>query len=216
MRISERRSGMRRTIGAVLYGFHVMTHPFDGFWELKRDKKRAFPAAVVITALTVLSAVLKIQASGFLFKSFAAEDYNLPLELLTVLGPLALWVCVNWSITTLFDGKADMKMIFISTAFAMLPLALFFLPGAALSHFLTQEEGVFIIVIDIAAGLWCAFLLLTGSSTVQEYSMLKTVVSAIATVLGIIAVLFLLSVFISAISQLIEFFTTIIMELLYW
>ena len=207
---------MRRTIGTVLYGFHVMIHPFDGFWDLKHEKKNTFSAAVVIVALTVLSTVLKIQASGLLFRSFAAEDVNLLLEFVTVLGPLILWVCVNWSITTLFDGKANLRVIFISTAYALLPLSMFFLPGVVLSHFMTQEEGVFIVVMDIAAGLWCAFLLLTGSATVQDYTMFKTVVSAIATVLGIIAVLFLLSVFFSACSQLIGFFATIFMEILYW
>ena len=207
---------MRATIGSMLYGFHILAHPFEGFWDLKHVKKNTFSASGIILLCVMLSVVLKIQASGFLFRTGAAEDINLIMELLTVLLPLGLWVCVNWSITTLFDGKASMKVIFISTVYALLPLALIFIPQVILSRFFTLDEKAFYVVMDVIAAVWTVFLLLTGSAAVQDYTMFKTIVSAFCTLIGIVAVLFLLSVLYSALSQLIGFFTTILMELRFW
>jgi hypothetical protein len=46
--------------------------------------------------------------------------------------------------------------------------------------------------------------------------MTKTVIAAFFTVLGIAALLFLATVFYSAASQLVSFFTTVITEIQYW
>ena len=206
---------MRRTIGTVLFGFHILTHPFDGFWDLKHEKRNTFSAALIILGLVILAVILRFQAAGYLFRPAVAEDASLVFNILSVILPLLLWTVVNWAITTLFDGKASMRMIFIATTFALMPLLLF-IPQLALSHVLVLEEGPFLYVIDIAAGLWCLGLILVGNLTIHEYSMKKTIAASVATVVGIAAFLFLAGVFYSAVSQLFAFFATLIMEIQYW
>ena len=206
---------MRATIGTVLYGFHILVHPFDGFWDLKHEKRNTFSAALVVLGLVILAVVLRFQAAGYLFRPAVAEDASLLFNVLSVIIPLLLWTVVNWAITTLFDGKASMRAIFISTTFALMPLLLF-IPQLLLTHVLVLEEAPFLHAIDVVAALWCFALILVGNLTIHEYTMKKTIAASVATVVGIGALLFLSGVFYSAVSQLFAFFTTIIMEIQYW
>ena len=206
---------MRATIGTILYGFHVLIHPFDGFWDLKHEKKNTFVAALVILCMVILAVVLRFQAAGYLFRPAVAEEANILFNIMSVILPLLLWTLVNWAITTLFDGKGTMSMIFISSTYALLPLLLF-IPQLFLTHVLVLEEAPFIHTIDIVAGLWCVGLLLIGNLTVHEYSMKKTIAASVATIVGIGALLFLGGVFYSAVSQLFAFFATLVMEIMYW
>ena len=206
---------MRQTIGTVLYGFHILIHPFDGFWDLKHERKKTFQASLVILFLVIFAVILRFQAAGYLFRPTIAEDANIFFNIMSVIAPLMLWTVVNWAITTLFDGKGSISMIFISSTFALLPLLLF-IPQLFLTHILVLEEAAFISTIDIVAGLWCAILLLIGNLTIHEYSMKKTIAASIATIVGIGALLFLGGVFYSAVSQLIGFIATIILEIQFW
>jgi hypothetical protein len=61
-----------------------------------------------------------------------------------------------------------------------------------------------------------AWLMLAGAVPTHEYTMFKSVVTSLSTILGIAAVLFLAMVFYSAVSQLISFFVNIATEIRYW
>lgn len=206
----------KETLATAGYGLHIMIHPFDGFWDLKHEKKRGFGAALLILLAVLITVVLRMQASGYLFRPLNILDRNIFLDVLGVLVPLVMWVAVNWGISTLFDGKATASQIFVSACFALLPMALVMLPMILISHTLVLEEAVFFDVAQVVASCWCAWLLLVGSSSIQEYTMFKTVVVAFFTLVGIVAALFLFSVFYSAITQVIGFFGTLITEIRYW
>lgn len=216
-RAYRRKPGrFKSVLDTTRYGLHVIVHPFDGFWDLKHEKKHGFGASVIIILLTVFTMIMKTQAAGYLFRLLNILDRNILLDALSVLVPLIMWVMVNWSITTLFDGKATARQIFISTSFALLPIVLIMLPMTLLSHLFIQEEAVFFVVAEMAAFAWCIWLILVGSMSVQDYTMTKTVIVAFFTLVGIVASMFLLSVFYSAITQVIGFFTTLVMEVRYW
>ena len=39
----------------LIYGFYVIFHPFDGFYDLKHEKRGSVRASLVFIALTILS-----------------------------------------------------------------------------------------------------------------------------------------------------------------
>ncbi len=207
---------MRETVGTILYGLRVITHPFEGYWELKKRKPRAKLAALCIYLAAILALYLRVQMSGFLFRATDADGYNALISMCSLAAPILLYCLVNWAITTLFDGKGRLGDVFVYVSYALLPLVLVYVPVTVLSHLLTLEEGVFLAVGDVAVVLWGVFLVLAGSVTVHDYSMFKSVVTALCTVAGIVALVFLLMVVYSAVSQLIGFFATLVMEIRYW
>ncbi|MHB8962517.1 MAG: hypothetical protein ACYC5K_05120, partial [Saccharofermentanales bacterium] len=47
------------------YADHVIYHPFDGFWDLKREKKGSMKAAGILYGLFALMYALRAQFSGY-------------------------------------------------------------------------------------------------------------------------------------------------------
>lgn len=210
------RTVLKEAASTALYGFHACIHPFEGFYNIKHFRKRNGLAALFVLFAVVIAVVLKLQCTGFLFQIGNPEDNNIFLEILLVVAPICIWSVVNWSMTTLFEGKATMKNIFITTVFALLPLVIIYLPQVLLSHFFTLDESAFISILDAIALIWSIWLLLAGLASVQDYTMFKTILTSVFTILAIVALLFLASVFYSSLQQLVSFFTTIFSELTYW
>ena len=96
------------------------------------------------------------------------EVFPIFLELLYVLLPLAMWVVVNWSITTLFEGKATMKVIFITTVNALIPLILLFIPQIILSYFFTLNENVYYVAIGTFAVIWSVWNLMKCNMELRQ------------------------------------------------
>ena len=51
----------------LLYAFHVIFHPFDGFWDLKHEKRGGVRGATVILATTVLVFIYQTIGRGYLY-----------------------------------------------------------------------------------------------------------------------------------------------------
>ncbi len=206
---------MGTTFNTIMYAFHVIIHPFDGFWELKHYKKKTFSAAMVILALLILVTVLRVRYTAFIFQTARPEDVNIIFRITALLIPLASWTVINWAVSTLMDGKGTMKQILVQTIYSFFPMALVYVPQMILSHVLTQQEGAVYHLFNTIALIWCIGLLLLGNMTIHEYTVSKTIAVAFLTVFGFIGVCFLTMVFFSTIQQLFVFIATIYSELKY-
>ena len=58
----------KRTYGEeLLYMFHLVFHPFDGFWDLKHEKRGSVRAAATILALTIAAFFYQAIGKGYMF-----------------------------------------------------------------------------------------------------------------------------------------------------
>lgn len=206
---------MQETLQTFKYGFHVIFHPFDGFWELKHHKKNSLSAASIWLVLVCLITIARMQFSSFVFGTNVKEETNILLTALVNVAIVGAWTVMNWALSTLADGKATMKQIWVATIYAQIPMVLLQIPIILLSHVLTIEEGVFIMLLTSVGQLWFYALVLIGNMTIQDYTMTKTVIMALLTFAGIIAAVFLLSVLMSVMMQLYRFFATIYAEIMF-
>ena len=131
---------MNKIRDSLSYSFHVIFHPFDGFWCAQRAGKGDPRAATIIIALVTMVYILSKQLTGFIFNTEIDQDFNLFSELLGVIVPVLLWCVANWSITTLMDGEGSFKDIYIATAYSLVPLILINVPMIILSRIIVQEE----------------------------------------------------------------------------
>ncbi len=203
--VETSRSRLQRIKGIfrdVLYAGHVIIHPFDGFYDLKFYRKRTLGAAIVLLSILCGVIVAKLQLTGFIFVDGNPDEANILLEMLAVILPVFVWSIVNWAVTTLLEGKANFRMIFVSTVYALVPLIIVYSFTTLLSGVLSQTEGVFITTLDSFAVLWAGALLLFGLATVQEYSVFKTIYTSLYTLAGIVALIFLAVIFYSSFQQL--------------
>lgn len=197
---------------SLLYAFHVIVHPFDGFWDLKHEKRGTMAAANVIVLMTLISRLWIKQFSSFLFVSVNWEDVNIWAEMAMIFVPLCIWCVSNWCLTTLFDGLGSLKDVYITTAYALTPYPLIQIPLCLASNLITIDEGALYTFFGSVSVIWCAALLLVGMMQTHDYTMGKTVLSVLVSVLGMLVIIILLLLIFSMTSEAIAYFISFAKE----
>ncbi|MEV5025438.1 Yip1 family protein [Paenibacillus sp. LPE1-1-1.1] len=195
------------------YTLHVAFHPFDGFWDLKYENKGKLRIALAILFGVTVMMILKRQYAGYVVNFNYPLDLNSIDELKYIVLPFLLWCVANWSLTTLMDGEGKFKEIVIATCYAMLPLILIYLPNILLSNVITLREASFYFLLESAATLWFVWLLFIGTMTVHQYTVMKTIMTMLLTVVVMGVIIFLGLLFFSLIQQIVAFVYTIYQEL---
>ena len=197
------------------YSLYVITHLLDGFWDLNHERRGSVGAATVIILMVVLTNLLRMQFSSFLFVTVRWSRVNLLIQILGILAPIIIGVVANWSITTLMDGKGTMKDIYMAAGYSLTPYVLINLPLILLSNVITMDEGSFYTVFEYIALIWCGGLLLSAMMMIHDYSLLKALAAAVVTVVGMMVIIFLLLLFFSLVSDAVAYFISLYKELSY-
>ncbi len=198
----------------LMYGFHLIFHPFDGFWDLKHEKRGSLRAALVYLAVTVVT--FFYQAIGQSYLANPQGSYTtIFIQLLGVAVPLALWVIANWCLTTLFEGEGSMKDIFIASCYSLLPLPLLMVPATIATNFVTKTELNVITLINSFAFIWLGLLLFVGMMVTHDYSVPKNIVTCAATIIGMVFIMFVGILFSTLLGKIVGFVSDIIMEIQY-
>jgi len=202
-------------VSNLRYSLYTAIHPFDGFYEVRHGKKGSVASAVVILALMTLTYVIMRQYTGFVFNTRDLARLNVYTELASVLIPFSLWCAVNWALTTLMDGKGRLRDIFISSAFALVPMILINIPLTVLTNFMVAEDASYYYAISALAVIWTGSLLLIGNMIIHEYSVGKTGFTAVLTLVGMAFVLFLGVLFVSLVNTMVGFVRSLYIEIIF-
>jgi len=208
-------SGRRKTfVQEVLYAFHIMFHPFDGFWDLKHEKRGSVRAALFWLALVIASFSYQSVGQSFLFNP--RGGFSGFVTQLTGIGvPLALFVIANWCFTTLMEGEGSFKDVFIASCYSLAPLTLFIVPCTLLTHVVTSAEQGFITIILGICYVWVGMLLFFGIMVTHDYSLGKNILTLVCTIVGMVLIMFLVVLFSSLCMKMVSFVSNIITEITY-
>lgn len=199
----------------LAYAGFVIFHPFDGFWEIKHERKASVRSACIILALVIATYVGVQQYTAFIFNPNDVQQVNFVSEAFTVLVPFALWCCVSWAVTTLMDGEGSIKDIFISSAYALVPIIVVYVPLTAVSHLLVQEEGAFYYLFQAFGAGWALAWLFLATMIVHDYSFGKTAGGIAITVVGMAFALFCALVFYDIIGAFTGFVSGVYREIVF-
>lgn len=206
---------MNRYLQSLKFALHVITHPFDGFWDLTHENRGSIAAANTFLFLFLLTRVLKLICTNFQFISAPIQHINLFEEAGSLLLPFLVLCVANWAMTTLFEGKGRFKDIYMAMCYALVPYSLIQLPMVLVSNGLTFEEASFYSVFLSISVIWCVFLVFVGLMEVHDYSPGKTFIFIIVTVVGACVILFLMLVFFSLLSDALAFFVSFYREIVF-
>ena len=210
-----RREWWARYKASLRYAFYVITHPFDGFWDLTHEHKGTLAAANTFLVLFLIVRVMKLLLTNFQFINSPIQHINVFEEMGSLLLPFLILCLANWAMTTLFDGKGRFKDIYIAMCYALVPYVLIQLPMILVSNMLTFEEGSLYSVMLTISIIWCVFLVFVGLMEVHDYGPGKTFIFIIVTVVGAAVILFLILVFFSLLSDAFGFFVSLYRESAY-
>ncbi len=197
---------------SLKYALHVITHPFDGFWDLIHEKRGTMAAAHTFLFLFLLTRVLKLMYTSFQFISAPIQYMNVFEQAGSLLLPFLILCVANWAMTTLFDGKGRFRDIYMAMCYALVPYTLIQLPLVLVSNCITFEEASFYTVLMGFSIVWCAFLVFVGLMQVHDYTPGKTFIFLIVTVVGAMIIIFLILVFFSLLSDAAGYFVSLYRE----
>ena len=197
------------------YSLYVSTHPLDGFWDLTHEKRGSIAAANIIIIATVIEEIMRLTLTSFQFVTINMEYFNAVIVVMRILLPVFLWTVANWSLTTLMDGKGKVHEIYMAVCYALVPYVLINAFLIVLSQFITFEEGAIYWVLGGFSVLWTGILMLAAMMMVHDYSLVKTILSSLLTIVGMGVMVFIFVIFFSLVSDAFAYFVSLYKEILF-
>lgn len=187
----------RPLLEGIKYGFYIMRHPFDGFWDMQFEGRGRISSATVILIATVLLNLVSLFTSGYLFAGNKAADFNVLIQgVMTIVLPFGLWCVANWSVTSLMNGSGTFKFIYMYSCYSLTPFLIATPLLIILSNCLSLDEMTLYTIVRMLFLIWVGFLLFVGTLVVHQYLAMRTVATILVIIvaMGIIVFLFLLCI----------------------
>jgi len=196
----------------LIYAFHLVFHPFDGFWDLKHEKRGSVRAALTIILITIAAFFYQAIGQGYSFNP--RGDYSTVfIEVIAVIVPVALWCVGNWCLTTLFDGEGSFKDILIATGYSLAPLPVFVTISTILTNLLTSSEGSMVGLLVTFGYVWVGILLFFGMLVTHDYTTNKNFITVLGTIVAMAIIMFVAILFSSLVVKMVTFIIALITEI---
>ena len=204
--------GRKTYVEELVFVFHLIFHPFDGFWDLKHEKRGSVRGGLTILGKTIIAFFYQSIGRGYIFNP--QDNYStIFVQILAVGVPVILWCLGNWCLTTLFDGEGGFKDIFVATTYSLAPLAPLVILSTILTNVLTASEGSMINLLVTIGYVWVAFLLFFGMLVTHDYTIGKNVLITICTIVAMAVIMFVAILFSSLVIKMVTFIIAIITEI---
>jgi hypothetical protein len=208
-------AGGKRTFKEeLLYGFYVILHPFDGFWDLKHEKRGSVRAALVFIVITVLTFFYEAIGAGYVINPQGSFT-TVWAQAISVLVPFLLFAVANWCLTTLFEGEGSFKDIVVAMSYSLLPLPMLIIPATIMSNVVISNEVKLLNLLTSAAFIWVGILLFFGTQVTHDYSLGKNMLTIFGTLIGMIFIMFIGILFTTLLGKIVSLISNIIIEITY-
>ena len=195
------------------YVFYCISHPSDGFYEVRHRERGSVAIAWVIVFLFGVSYTVNRLCASFIVSDVNPRDVKTIQEIVGVLALFLLLSISNWSVTCLMNGEGRLKDIMTIIGYSFMPCVCLYIPATIFSQFVADNEQVFYKLIMWIATGYTIIIMLVGIMIVHNYSLGKTLITIVLTFFALLVILFVIMMIYSLISQVITFFHSIYLEL---
>ena len=195
--------------------FYTVNHPSDGYYWIRHQERGSVAIAILMVLLFSFSFSLNRIYASFIVNDVYPRSVNTLTELFGV-ALLFLILCVgNWSVTCLMNGEGRLKDIVIAIGYALLPITVTMVLATIVSQFLAENEEAFYSIILIIGLSYGAIMMLIGIMQVHNYTLGKTLLTLILTLLAVFIIIFLGLLVVDLIGKVYNFFYSIYTELIF-
>jgi hypothetical protein len=196
-----------------LYLFYVVTHPFDGFYEIRHRNRGSIPLALLLIFLFGLSFSMNRRYASFVVNTVNPRYVDSRQEIIGIFVAVLLFSAANWSITCLLEGEGRFKDVLTVMGYSLLPMVLTFLPATLLSQFIaSDEEGIYFLIIGISV-VYSVLLMLVGIMVIHNFGFGKTLVTLALTFIALVIIIFLIMLLSSLVQQVYFFLDSVYTEI---
>ena len=208
------KKGKRSFKEELYYVFHVMFHPFDGFWDLKHEKRGSIRASLVFIVITILAYYYKAIGRGYLLNPRQTSS-SFMTAVISVLVTVFLWTISNWCLTTLFDGEGSFKDIFMAVSYSLLPVSITIIPTTIISNFVIESEVGMLTFVETLGLIYMCMLVVIGMMVTHDYPMGKNIITIGGTIVAMVFIMFVAVLFSTLLTKMVGFVSNIVVELRY-
>ena len=198
---------------SLKYATYGMFHPFDCFWDLTHEKRGSMAAAHTIVIAVLITRLLSLEHTSFLFSNVYWPEVNILQQCLSVLLPLVIFVLGNWGMTTLFEGKGTLANVYMATCYALAPFVILQLPMIVLSNWITMDEASFYTVLNTVSLVWAGGLIVCAMMQIHDYGLGKTLLFILISLFAMAVIVFLMLLFFTLVGDGVGYFTSIYKEI---
>lgn len=193
---------------------NALIHPLSTFEEMRYKNTGSVLIATIFVFLFFLINLAENQFLSFRFNTHLPESSNILLAFATTSLLTCIAVVANWGISTLWDGKASLRIIYIIFGYSLCPYIVSALLKILLSHILIIDEVAYLNVISGVGLLWMALIIWFGTLEAQEYTIRKNIACLLLTLAGIVLIIALCFLIILLFQQLFSFIGSVVSEIL--
>lgn len=192
---------------------YAVFHPFDGYSELRYNRKENPVYALIITAIWFIATCLNYNYDGYIFNSENPEQFNLWIILASTAGVALLFVLSEWLLGTFFEGKGNFSRILCGVCYSLVPMIFGCIAELVLSNVLSADEVFFAGAVKFLCTVWSLALIFIAMKQINQYSWLKNLATVLCAVLGVLVVVFLIVLFFNLWVQFTGFLSVIFREI---
>lgn len=207
-RLEKLRSGGKHCL-------YTIFHPFNGFDQLKWEEKGSVLFGFVILLAFFFVNVFDQVLTGFIFNTYNPDRISLPSIFFISMGGFAICFVANWAVSSLMFTEGELHNIFLTLCYTLVPYILCELVYIFATNFANAELQAFLTAIRIIGYMWSGVILLVGMFYVHQLSFGKVLINLLLTVIGILAILFLILLGYSLVQQIYTFLYTVYNELVF-
>ena len=189
-------------------------HPLNGIYGIKHEQRTSLLSATILYGVLFLQRLFAIFYMGEAFSTQELATFSLVDELVSFMGPIALFVIANYLVCAIHEGEGTFKQVYMGTIYALAPLLMFWPFLVIASNGLTLNEAVL-----IESGLfilygWSALLMFFMVKDMHNYSVLETIKIFMITVFTMIVFIVTMILISGLTRQIFEFVRELIAEVI--
>lgn len=197
------------------YFFYTLSHPIDGFYEIRYRGYGSVPIAILMVILFSLCFSFNRIAASFIVNDIEPVTVDSLRELSGVLLLFGLLCVANWSVTCLMSGSGRLQDIAVAIGYSCAPMIPTFLLATLVSQGITEEGAAFYSMILFIGIAWTVIMMLIGIMQVHNYTLGTTLATLFVTFIAILIIIFLCLLLADLIGQVYNFFRSIYVELVF-
>jgi sugar lactone lactonase YvrE len=196
----------------ILFGFHVLRNPNDGYYGIKREGKASNLSATIYLLTFFLMYIVFIYTTSFLFNDRIVAEINVVQQVITVFVPFFLWVIANYLVCSIRDGEGKLSDVYQASAYTLLPMIISLPILAFISHGLTMNEAfIFSFLFNVSIMLTVIYMIVMVKE-IHFYEMKKTISNIFVSIFTALMILLMVAIIYILLSEILQVFIDIYRE----
>ena len=184
-------------------------NPADAFYGVKHEGKVSILSATILYIAAILIFIINKYYCGFLFKTIPDGQFEVGMDLVMLIGGIALFLIACNLICSIRDGEGTFKQMYCSFAYALGPYVMIKPITFALSFVLIFNEAFIITLLDVVTIGLCLMLVVMMVKSLQNYNFRETFAALLLTLFTMLMIIIAMVIAAALVAQLWEFITAV-------